>query len=104
MNTCETCKHYKPSTDSRGRCGVDPTGALIIYPTELCIFHAPIDELEPANRPKPPPLPLVTHTIEHLVECPIRSTPITEIPFNFGTVEKMVAAGCKCFAIFEVKA
>lgn len=45
-------------------------------------------------------LPLVTHTIEHSPECPIRS--IYEISFDFGTAEKIAAAGCGCPATFEV--
>lgn len=51
----------------------------------------------------PRSLPLVTHTIEHMPECPIRSTPLVEIPLNFGTVKKIAAAGCECFVTFEVK-
>lgn len=42
MNTCETCRSYRPGTGGRGRCVVDEFSTPnrgIAYPTDSCDFY-----------------------------------------------------------------
>lgn len=84
------------------RCGIElvDSGKRRMCPSTKCTFFVKIDAIADAPKAKP----LVTHKIEHMPECSVRSTPLKEIPFNFGTAKKLAAAGCNCPVTFEVKA
>lgn len=105
----DSCLLHEPSNDWQcPRCrsllalSSEPgQAARRVCPNTYCSFwvsHAAAESLELSTRA----LPLVTHTIDHMPECPVRAAPLEEVSFNFRTAQKLVDAGCTCSVTLKV--